>query len=352
MIKENFIIKINTKYLIKNLNFFQNIDKNLLIAPTIKANAYGLGDKVLFNLFKKNNCKHFFVATLEEGIKLNNKNDKIKIYVLSGIQNYNLKIFKKNKLIPIINSINEFNKIIKSQTIFGIHIDTGINRLGIDYRNIPLKIYKNKKIDLVISHLSSADEKNNSYNELQRKRFLKVKNNFFNNKIKFSLSNSNGTVISNSYLFDMIRPGIALYGGNNKNKTLRKSLKPIIELKGKIIQIKNINKNEYVGYNQTYKTKNKIKIAIIGIGYADGIPRMLSNKGHVYYKNNIFNIVGRISMDSFTIDITNSKHNLRVGMYIEIINNKYDIENFANKSGTISNEILTSIGSRVKRLYV
>tara|TARA_B100001057_G_scaffold499913_1_gene612485 strand:+ start:3394 stop:4455 length:1062 start_codon:yes stop_codon:yes gene_type:complete len=352
VIKNNFILKINTKNIINNYNYFKKIQKNILVAPTIKANAYGLGDKKLYNLFLNNNCKHFFVATLEEGINLNNKDSEIKIYVLNGIQNYDLNLFKKNKLIPIVNTIGEFKKIKNSQLMFGLHVDTGINRLGINYNNIPIEIYRNKRIRLIISHLSSADEKRNSYNEIQRNNFLQVKENFKNNsKLKFSLSNSNGAVLSKSYLFNMIRPGIGLYGGNNRNIILKKSLKPVIELKGKIIQIKNINKNEFIGYNQTYKAKSKIRVAIIGVGYADGIPRKLSNKGYAYYKNNKFKIVGRISMDTFTINITNSKNFLKAGMYIEIINKKNDIEDFAIKCETISNEILTSIGSRVKRLY-
>ena len=128
-------------------------------------------------------------------------------------------------------------------------------------------------------------------------------------------------------------------------------MKPVVTLSGKIIQIKTINKNEFIGYNQTYKTNKKTKIAIIGVGYADGLTRMLSNKGEVYYKNNKFKIIGRISMDSFTIDISNSKHNLRVGLFIDLINNKYGIENFAKQYKTISNEVLTSIGKRVKRIY-
>ena len=246
MIKKNSILKINKKKLIKNYKFFKKIDKNLIVAPTIKANAYGLGDTEIFSLFVNNNCKHFFVASIEEGIKLQNKDNNIKIYVLNGIQNYDLNLFKENKLIPIINTIDELYIISNSRLFFGIHIDTGINRLGIDYKHIPLEIYNNKKINLVLSHLSSADEKNNNYNELQRKRFEKIKNNFNNDNIKFSLSNSNGTILSNSYLFDMVRPGIALYGGNNKNRILKKSINPVIELFGKIIQIKIINTNEFV----------------------------------------------------------------------------------------------------------
>jgi len=351
VIKDSFILKINTNNLLQNYSFFKQNDKSLIVAPTIKANGYGLGDKKLFKLFKKNKVKHFFVATLKEGINLDNKDKSIKIYVLNGIQNYDVKIFIKNNLIPIINSVSELKIINKYKSKFGLHIDTGINRLGIDYKNVPNNVYKNKNIQIVLSHLASADDNKNNYNEIQKLRFERIREKFQNKNIIFSLSNSNGVALSKNYLFDMIRPGIGLYGGNHKSKYLKKNLKNVIDVKGKIIQIKELNKSEFIGYNQTYLTKRKTKIAIIGVGYADGIPRLLSNYGKVYYKENIFNIIGRISMDSFTIDITKSKHNLKEGMFIDIINKKYDIEKFATQCKTISNEFLTSIGPRVKRIY-
>ena len=132
---------------------------------------------------------------------------------------------------------------------------------------------------------------------------------------------------------------------------LGKRIKNVINLKGKIIQIKNIQKNQYVGYNRTYKTKTKIKVAIIGLGYEDGIPRSLSNKGYVYFKKNRFKIIGRISMDTFTVDISKSSHDLNIGMYLDIINDQHKIDKFAKLCKTIPNEIMTSIGKRVYRKY-
>ncbi len=352
MIKNSAILRVNKKNILKNYNFFKKLNKNLIVAPTIKANAYGFGDKKIFDLLIKNNCRHFFVATIEEGIRIANRNKNIFIYVLNGIQNYNLKLFKKYNLVPIINTISELKIINKSKLKFGLHIDTGINRLGIKYNEIPNSTFSNKNISIIISHLSSADEINNKFNEIQKKRFCDLMSKFNSNNIIYSLANSNGAVISKSFLFDMVRPGIGLYGGNNNNKKLINKINSVATLSGKIIQIKIINKNEFVGYNQTYKAEKKIKVAVIGIGYEDGIPRILSNTGYVYYKNNKFKIIGRISMDSLTIDITKSKHNLRVGLFVQIIDNMHGIEEFAKKSKTISNEIITSIGSRVKRIYV
>ena len=108
MINESGILNINTKNLIYNYNFFKKLKKNLIVAPTIKADAYGLGAKKIFNLLLKLGCKHFFVATLNEGLKLNNKNNLIKIYVLNGLQDYKLNKFTKSNLIPVVNTIEEY----------------------------------------------------------------------------------------------------------------------------------------------------------------------------------------------------------------------------------------------------
>ena len=349
MINESGILNINTKNLIYNYNFFKNLKKNLIVAPTIKADAYGLGDKKIFNLLIKQGCKHFFVATLNEGLKLNNKNNLIKIYVLNGLQDYKLKQFTKAKLIPVVNTIDEYKRITNANINYAIHIDTGINRLGISSKDVKEIDFKNDNIKLVISHLSSSDEYNIKYNIKQKKIF----NTFVNKTSKgviFSLANAHGSILDKTYLYNMIRPGIGIYGCY-ENKKLENKIKNVVNLKGKIIQIKDLQKNQYIGYNRTYKTKNKTKIAIIGLGYEDGIPRLLSNKGFVYFKKDRFKIIGRISMDSFTIDITKSSHDLKVGMYIDIINNEHKVDKFAKKCKTISYEVLTSIGNRVYRNY-
>ena len=349
MINESGILNINTKNLIYNYNFFKNLKKNLIVAPTIKADAYGLGDKKIFNLLVKQGCKHFFVATLNEGSKLKNKNNSIKIYVLNGLQNYKLEQFTKANLIPVVNSIEEYKRIKNANIDYAIHIDTGINRLGISSEDVKKLDFQNNNIKLIISHLSSSDEYKIKYNIKQKNLF----NTLINEKTKgiiFSLANAHGSILDKTYLYDMIRPGIGIYG-NLKNKKLEKKIKNVINFKGKIIQIKDLKKNQYIGYNRTFKTNNKTKVAIIGLGYEDGIPRLMSNKGFVYFKKDRFKIIGRISMDSFTIDITKSSHDLKVGMYVDIINNEHKVDKFAKKCKTISYEVLTSIGNRVYRNY-
>ena len=172
---------------------------------------------------------------------------------------------------------------------------------------------------------------------------------FKNVKYK-SIANSMGIILSHKYHYNLVRPGISLYGGHYNTK-MKKIVKPVIKLKARVLQIKHLKKNEYVGYNQTFKTKKITSIAILGIGYADGISRVLSNKGFVYYKYKKFRIIGRISMDSLTIDISGNSKIVKKGIYMEIINYRNDIEKIAKECNTISNEILTSISSRVKRIY-
>ena len=345
------ILEISANRLIYNYSFFSNINKNTIAAATIKANAYGLGDLEIFKILYKAGCRNFFVATLNEGIKLRTKYKIGNIYILNGTEKNQISLFKKYNLIPIINDFNESKLIKNNNIIYGLHVDTGINRLGFNYDKVNEKILADKNLKIVISHLSSADEINNPYNNFQKEKFDILINKFIKRKILVSLSNSHGSIISHQYLFNLIRPGIGIYGGHH-NKKLKKYLKPVVKLKGKVLQIKEVLKNEFIGYNQTYITKKKTYIAIIGIGYADGVSRLLSNKGFVYFKKEKFKILGRVSMDTITINITKKHKIIKIGNYVEIINYEHGVDKIAAKCKTISNEILTAISSRVKRVYV
>jgi len=352
VINNNAILEISKKNLISNYNFFNNLDNFSIAGATIKSDGYGLGADYIFKLLLKNGCTNFFVATTGEGIRLRRKYNKGTIYVLNGAENNSYKIYKKYNLIPILSNLEDYFKFKNKSLYFGIQINTGINRLGINFEDYQKISFENKFLNIVISHLASADEINNKYNLKQLTQFKKIKNHCKNNKIIFSLSNSFGSVLSKKYLFDMIRPGISIYGGHSNNIKLKKKIKPVIKLKAKILQVKKINENEYVGYNQTFKTKNKTCIAIIGIGYGDGIKRILSNNGQVYLNNKKFNIIGRVSMDSIIVDIKNNYAMFKNETYVDIINEKYGIDNFANTCKTISHEILTSISKRVERKFV
>jgi alanine racemase len=355
VIKHNAIVEVNLKNLAYNYKALSDLANQSICASTIKANAYGMGVIETFEILYKNNCRHFFVATTEEALEIREKKKLANLYVLNGLENNKLSIFNDNNIIPILNDKDEYDLISKNikkykKFKFGIHVDTGLNRLGFSLNKLLNINFNQMKVHILISHLSSADEGKNNYNKLQNKKFKQAIYHKINAKFN-SLSNSMGLILGKNYHYDLVRPGISLYGGHFDTK-MKKIIKPIISLKGKILQIKEISKNEFVGYNQTYKTNKQIKIAVLGIGYADGISRVLSNKGNVYFKNQTFGIVGRVSMDTITIDITKNRKSIKVGEYMELINHLHGIDKMAKECNTICDEILTSISDRVKRIYV
>ena len=355
MIRHNAVLEVSLKNLAYNYKKLSSITNRSICAATIKADAYGIGVIKAFETLYKNKCRHFFVATTEEALEIRKKKSLANVYVLNGLEGNELSTFNTYNIIPIINDKDEYkliNQNIKKykKLKFGIHIDTGLNRLGLDVNEFLNLTSDQNKIHILLSHLSSADEGKNNYNIFQNKKFKVAINLKINAKYN-SLSNSMGIILGDNFHHDLVRPGISLYGGHYNTK-MKKIIKPVISLKGKVLQIKTISKNEFVGYNQTYKTNKKIRVAVLGIGYADGISRVLSNKGNVYFKKNTFKIVGRVSMDSITVDISKNSKSIKVGDYMEIINHLNGIDKIAAQCNTICHEILTSISKRVKRVYL
>jgi alanine racemase len=351
----NAILQINLKNLEKNYKKLKFIAPNSQIAACVKANSYGLGTEQVIKILYKLKCKNFFVATAEEAILLRQKYKNINIYLLNGVTNLNTYLKIKNfNVITVINNIYQLNilkkayKLTKSKIKCCIHIDTGMNRLGLSFEELLInlnKIIEYLEIKLVMSHMVNS-EKNSKLNNRQLKLFQKIKNSFKSSKnINFSLSNSNAAFLSKSFHFDIIRAGGYLYGLdlNIKNKS-----NTVLTLKAKIIQIQNVKKGNSVGYGATFITKKESKIATIAIGYADGLPR--DYKGYAFYKNTKVRFVGRLSMDLSCIDISKIK-DAKINDWVEIFGTNISIYNFATNSKTIPYEISSKIGPRVKRVY-
>ena len=360
---DNAILEINLNALTKNyLKIKKNLNKNTECAATVKANAYGLGDNKIVKTLIKTGCKTFFVAHLSESVQLRKYSKKIKIYCYHGINKKNYKEFINFNISPVINSldqlleVNKLKKLRKFNLGIAIHFDTGMSRLGLDeYETNWLLSNKDcissLKVDLVMSHLSCGDDIKSSMNVKQLKRFSIIRKNFSSSKA--SLANSAGIFISKEYHFDLVRPGIALFGGNPITNSEIK-FQNVINLKAKIIQIRNIKKNDTVGYGASYKAKKNMCIGTIAIGYADGFVRKFSNNMEVYYKNKPLKVIGRISMDLMTIDLSSIISLIKSDKtaYVEIINNFNNINKLSKNIDTISYEILTSLGNRYKRKYI
>ncbi len=361
-IDQNTTLEIDLKSISHNFKKIKKkVSKNCVVAATVKANAYGLGAEQVSKSLIKQKCKDFFVATLIEGIELRSLNKSINIYILNGLDSGKCSIYKKYNLTPVLNSIEQIREYETFQSKFKIsmdaiiHFDTGMSRLGLD-EDETKKLIRNKNdilkktnIRYIMSHLACGDDPNSNKNNEQLKMFKEISKSFKN--IKMTLANSAGVLLGKNYHFDMVRPGISLYGGNaQKNKI--NTYKHVINLTARLIQIREIKKGSTVGYGATYKAKQKMIIGTISLGYADGLNRLFSNNMKCYYKKKEINLIGRVSMDLVTLDLSKfKKKDIKINNRIEIINDKNNIDQICMNIGTIPYEILTNLGYRYRRKY-
>ena len=359
----NAILEINLKALSKNYKLIKkNLKSTTECAATVKADAYGIGAKKVAKSLIADGCKTFFASHLSESVELRKVSKKIRIFCYHGIDVTNYREFIKFNIIPIANSLDQLNlvnKLSKKKQFnqgIAVHFDTGMSRLGLDenetnqFINNKIK-YNSLKIDLIMSHLACGDRIKHSMNNRQLDKFTLIRKHF--PKSKASLANSAGVFINKKYHFDLVRPGIALYGGSPFLKS-KINFHHVINLKAKVIQIRNIKKNDTVGYGATFKAKKNMYIGTIAVGYADGFNRKFSNNMKVYYGNKSLKVIGRVSMDLMTIDLTPiysaKKYNKLI--YVDVINKFNNINILSDRINTIPYEILTSLGNRYKRKYI
>jgi len=210
-------------------------------------------------------------------------------------------------------------------------------------------IIKKTNIRYIMSHLACGDDPRSKKNTEQLKMFREISKSFKN--IKMTMANSAGVLLGKNYHFDMVRPGISIYGGNaQKNK--KNTFRHVVKLTAKLIQIRQIKKGSTIGYGATYKAKQKMIIGTIGLGYADGLNRLFSNNMKCYYKKKEINLIGRVSMDLITLDLSKfQKKDIQINSRIEIINDQNNINQICKNIGTIPYEILTNLGHRYSRKY-
>lgn len=340
-------LHINLANLHSNVQFYSGIIKsNVEMSAVVKSDAYGLGITKLVPTFEKYGIKIFFTATLSEAIKVRKCSPNSEIFTLNGFEFQNSDLYREFDITPVVNNLIEAKKFIE---IFNkshktaLQINSGMNRLGLNEKALfgHSDLINSLPLTLIMSHLACADDKPNKENTVQKNLFLGLCRNLPNTRK--SISASHGTLLGSEYHFDMIRPGIGLYGGINTN-----GLKQVIQIKVPVLQAFVIDKDMQVGYNFTFKAKKKMKIATLAMGYADGLPRILSNRGKLFSGNKSCPIVGRVSMDLVTVDIS-SLHG--TPDYLTIFSPEYHVENFAKDCQTISHEVLVKLGERIKRIY-
>ena len=349
------ILEINLSNVLENYKSLATIAKNAIAAAVVKDDSYGLGADVIAPiLYNKANCRYFFVAHAIEGERISSLVPEAKIYVLQGIGADTIDVFKKIKnLIPVISS-PEMLEYWKQNNIDNvrpaIQIETGLNRLG--FRQEELKCLSKEDTQifgLVMSHLACADEKDHFMNHYQVENFVMLKDKYIPD-IKASLSASDGVFLDKDFYQDMVRLGAGMYGINTAPYRPNK-MANVVTVKAPILQIANLPKGDFVGYSATYRASSDRKIAIVSIGYGDGLPRSLSNTGKVFFKtqNKISEarIIGRVSMDNIICDVTNIE-GLKCGDMAYLAADFYTLDDVAKDAGTISYELMSRIGKNTR----
>ncbi|MFL2813497.1 MAG: alanine racemase [Candidatus Puniceispirillales bacterium] len=347
------ILEISLKNISKNYRVLLDLSKPSETGAVVKANAYGCGIERVGKLLSNIGCEFFFVAKLEEGVELRKYiSYSKKIAVFDGYLEPYDSLWKEYNLIPVCNTVHQAIEASKNNIIFMLHIDTGMNRLGLsisEANNLLLNKTKlnHKNLVLILSHFACSDNKLSKLNSIQIRELNKF--NYYFPKIKRSISNSHGIFLGNESKFDLTRPGIALYGyTNNENY----NLSPAISLYSPILQIRHPNVGETVGYDASYRIKKKSVLGTLGIGYADGFKRCINSRNSLRVGKYRVPILGRVSMDTIVVDLSEIPSKIMSKLnHIPIIDSNYSLKEMADDCSTIPYEIMTSFSSRIKRVY-
>lgn len=330
-------------------------------AAVVKANAYGLGMAQVAPALFRAGCRVFFVALPEEGVALRGLLPEAVIFVLGGLLPELEDDFLAYGLIPVLNSLEEIETWTARARSFGralaagLHVDTGMRRLGLPPDELDRLAAAHGRLDgieltLIMSHLVSSEEPDNPLNATQLKAFRRALKRL--PPAPASLANSSGVFLGPRYHFDLLRPGVALYGAN-PTPGKANPMREVVRLQGRIWQVRNAQPGETVGYGATYEVRRPSRIATVALGYGHGYPRALSNAGEVYLGNQSAPVIGRVSMDSMTVDVTELPEALvRPGTLVDVIGRHNPIDAVAAAAGTVAYELLTGLGQRYHRVYL
>jgi alanine racemase len=333
-------------------------------AAVVKADGYGCGLEPVTRTLHRAGCRTFFVADVAEGRRARTVAPDATIYVLNGVIPGSAQAFAADHLRPVINStteLAEWDAFVATKNWRGgaaLHVDTGMNRLGITVEEAaaiaPRLQSENHGFTLVMSHLACAESPDHPMNARQLRLFRDIRMAY--RGVASSLANSSGIFLGERAYCDLVRPGVALYGVNptpGKANPMRR----VVELKGRIIQVRTIDKGETVGYGAAFTAGRASRIAIIAVGYADGFLRSAGTArgkpaAEVIVAGKRCPLAGRVSMDVLAVDVTDvAEGAVRRGDFATLIGDRVSVDDLAAGMGTIGYEVLTDLGRRYHRLY-
>ena len=359
-------LKIDLGAVKRNYQRLQDsVGRTVKVGASIKADAYGLGAARVGKTLYGAGCRNFFVATPGEGKILRDAiGDTASIFVLNGPAPRDTALYNGADLKPVINSIEQVQIWLeatgdaKRRPACALHIDTGMNRLGLTEEDAQ-RLSRDKKTlgkivpMLIMSHLANAPDKNNPANEVQLNRFKKAAAQFPITPL--SLANSPGIALGKKYHFQMVRAGLGLFAKDITNNPADNKTENTVSLMAPVLQVRRINAGDAVGYDGTFTAKKPMKLAIVAAGYADGIPVSASatnteSGGFAIMQGKKVPIISRVSMDLTILDASALSTNPRLGDWAEFMGD--DLLALAKKSGTIPYELLTRLVTRCRRDYV
>jgi len=314
-------------------------------AAVVKADGYGLDAGRVARALAKVGARQFFVAMAEEGAAVREAlGPGPQISVFSGHMRGDTDMIADLQLTPILNSIEQVTRHFDALPgrAFGIQLDTGMNRLGMEWDawSATAEMVLGQRPTLVMSHLACADDPDHPMNAYQLDVFHQMTDGITTPR---SLAATGGLLLGPEYHFDLTRPGIGLYGGSPFMDAA-----PVVRMDLPVIQIRNLDEGEVVGYGNTWQCSRPSKIATVSAGYADGLIRAMSDRATLWYEDAPCPLVGRVSMDLITVDITDLTE---APQALTLLGPNQSVDDLARAGGTIGYEILTSLGARYSRRY-
>ena len=359
------VLTVDLNALAENYTFLKGqLSRNTSCAAVVKSDAYGLGLEPIAVRLADEGCNSFFVAFMDEAISLRailkRHNKAAKIYLLNGVAEGSESDLDNYDITPVLNSLAEIERWSAHAKQSGkrdaiLNLDTGMSRLGLDSRELNIFAEKPEladgiEITYIMSHLACADDRDSTKNQEQRSLFDDYR--FRLGIKKASFANSAGILLGPEYHYNLVRPGAAIYGIQPITNEIN-NVQQVINLKGKILQTRTVDTGGTVGYGATYQTPRTSRLATVAAGYGDGYFRTLGNRGFGYIGTTRVPVVGRVSMDLITFDVTDlPEHEVVPGSMIELIGPHYPVDKLAEDAGTIGYEILTGLGARYSRNYI
>lgn len=333
-----------------------------ICGAVVKADAYGLGADRVGPALVEAGCRDFFVAHLVEAKDLKRYLPReAKIVVLNGLLPGGEPFAAASGFIPVLNSLAQLRNWSKEAERYGarlpavLQFDTGMSRLGLSPTEANAlcsdpDLLRNVDVEFIMSHLASADESLNLQNTDQLSAMGAVAARF--PEMRVCLTNSGGIFLGRGFHGAMARPGLALYGGIASDGVPNPTT-PVVSLSVRVIQTHTVPEGTLIGYGGSHRAPFEMRLATLAAGYADGLPRSLSASGAAYAFGRRLPIVGRVSMDSMTVDISSLPDDaLGLGSLVELIGSHQTLEDIARDAGTISYEMLTGLGQRYHRQYI